>query len=52
MAHPTWLAYAFALLMVTVSVYCVCRLLLANSMRRRNHTDVNVGHVLMGAAMV
>jgi hypothetical protein len=52
MAHPTWLAYGFAVLMVSVSVYCIGRLALANRLGRRNHIDVNISHVLMGFAMV
>jgi hypothetical protein len=52
MAHPTWLAYGFAVLMVSVSLYCVGRLALARRLDRRNHYDVNLGHVLMGFAMV
>jgi hypothetical protein len=50
--HPTWLAYSFAVLMVSVSVYCIGRLALAPRLGRRNHIDVTVSHVLMGAAMV
>ena len=52
MAHPTWLAYSFAVVMVAVSVYCIGRLALANHLGRRNHEDVNISHVLMGLAMV
>jgi hypothetical protein len=52
MAHPTWLAYGFAALMVSVSVYCIGRLVLAKRLNRRNHVDVNVSHVLMGLAMI
>jgi hypothetical protein len=52
MAHPTWVAYSFAVVMVAVSVYCVFRLVLARPMGRRNHNDINVAHVLMGAGMV
>lgn len=52
MARPSWLAYGFAVLMVAVSVYCIGRLLLASRLGRRNHTAVNVSHVLMGIAMV
>jgi hypothetical protein len=52
MAHPTWLAYGFAVLMVSVSVYCIGRLAVAKRGGRFNHTDVNVAHILMGAAMV
>lgn len=51
MPHPTWLAYGFAGLMVAISLYCIGRLLLAKRLNRRNHYDVNVSHVLMGAAM-
>jgi len=51
-AHPTWLAYGFAVLMVTVSVYCIGRLAVAKRWGRRNHYDVNISHVLMGLAMV
>lgn len=51
MAHPTWLAYGFALLMLSISIYCIFRLVLANPLRRRNHYDVTVSHVLMGLAM-
>jgi hypothetical protein len=52
MAHPTWLAYSFAVVMVAVSVYCVFRLVLARPMGRRNHYDINLAHVLMGGGMV
>lgn len=52
MPHPTWLGYGLAVLMVSVSVYCIGRLVLANRLGRRNHVDVNVSHVLMGFAMV
>lgn len=52
MPHPTWLAYGFAVLMVSVSAYCVGRLVLARRLGRLNHEDVNVSHVLMGVAMV
>ncbi len=51
MPFPSWLAYGFAVLMVAVSAYCVLRLALARRMGRRIHRDVNVAHVLMGAAM-
>ena len=37
-AHPTWLAYSFAMLMVAVSVYCIGRLVLARHLGRRNHS--------------
>jgi hypothetical protein len=52
MPYPSWLAYTFAALMIAVSVYCLGRLVLARRLGRRNHTDVNIAHVLMGFAMV
>ncbi len=52
MPDPTWLAYTFAALMIVVSVYCLGRLVLARRLGRRNHSDVNIAHVLMGFAMV
>jgi hypothetical protein len=52
MAHPTWLAYGFAVIMVSVSIYCIGRLALARWLARRNHYAVNISHVLMGIAMV
>lgn len=52
MAHPTWLAYSFAVLMVSVSVYCIGRLVLARRLGRRNHYAVSISHVLMGIAMI
>ena len=52
MAHPTWLAYGFVVIMVSVSVYCIGRLALAHRLGRRNHYDVNISHVLMGLAMI
>lgn len=50
--HPVDLAYGLAVLMAVVAVYCIGRLALAAPMGRSNHADVNVGHVLMGVAMV
>ncbi len=52
MARPDWLAYWFAALMISISVYCIGRLALARHLGRRNQTDVTVAHVLMGFAMV
>jgi Domain of unknown function (DUF5134) len=52
MAHPIGLAYSLAVVMVGVSVYCIFRLALASRLGRRNHYDVNLSHVLMGAGMV
>jgi hypothetical protein len=37
--------------MVAVSLYCLARLFAARLWDRQNDTDVNVSHVLMGAAM-
>jgi hypothetical protein len=37
--------------MVAVSVYCIGRLVAARLWDRPNHADVNVSHMLMGAAM-
>jgi len=51
MPFPNWLAYGVAVVMLTISVYCVFRLAFAGRMGRRNHHDVNVAHVLMGLAM-
>jgi hypothetical protein len=50
--HPSWLAYGFAAVMVTVSVYSIGRLAVSRRWGRRNHTDVTVSHLLMGVAMV
>lgn len=52
MAHPTWLAYGLAVLMVAVSAYCIGRLAVAKRWGRRNHVAVNISHILMGVAMV
>jgi hypothetical protein len=50
-ARPYWLEYGLALVMVSVSLYCTGRLLVAKRWERRNHYDVNVSHILMGMAM-
>ncbi len=52
MSDPTWLAYTFAALMIAVSIYCLVRSVLAARLGRRNHSDVDVAHGLMGFAMV
>ena len=52
MPHPSWLAYGFAAVMVTVSVYSIGRLAVSRRWGRRNHADVTVSHLLMGVAMV
>ncbi len=51
MAHPTWLAYTFAVVMVAVSLYCVAWLIAARRRNGQNHVDVNVAHVAMGLGM-
>jgi hypothetical protein len=51
MTQPRWLEYGVAVSMVMVSVYCLCRLYAARRWNRRNATDVNMFHVLMGPAM-
>lgn len=51
MTFSSWLAYGIAVLMVTISIYCVLRIVLAAPMGRRNHHDINVAHLLMGLAM-
>jgi tryptophan-rich sensory protein len=48
---PAWIPYSFAVIMVAVSLYCLGRLVAARLWDRQNHADVNVSHVLMGAAM-
>jgi Domain of unknown function (DUF5134) len=48
---PAWIPYSLAAVMVAVSLYCVGRLIFARLWGRLNHTDVNVSHILMGAAM-
>jgi hypothetical protein len=48
---PAWIPYSFALIMLAVSAYCLARLVAARLWHRRNHADVNISHVLMGAAM-
>ncbi|HJP79832.1 MAG TPA: DUF5134 domain-containing protein [Pseudonocardiaceae bacterium] len=48
---PSWLAGAFAIVMLGIAVYCVGRLIVARRTGRRSHTDVDVVHVGMGTAM-
>lgn len=52
MAHPTWLGYTFATIMIGVGAYCLARLIAVKPMGRQSHYGVNVGHVLMAVAMV
>jgi uncharacterized protein DUF5134 len=51
-AHPVGVAYVFAALMIIVAVYSLGRLSLARFLRRRNHHDVSVAHVLMAFSMM
>src|ERR1700683_2207073 len=37
--------------MVSVSLYCASRLVAARLWDRKNHTDINISHVLMGVGM-
>jgi Domain of unknown function (DUF5134) len=48
---PAWIPYSFAIIMVAVSLYCLGRLVAARLWDLQNHADVNISHVLMGAAM-
>lgn len=52
MASPSWLAYAFAVLMAVTGVYCVARLAVARRVGRRDEYDVDTCHVLMAIAMM
>ena len=52
MSGPTWLNDAFAVVMAVVAVYSVGRLVASRLWARPTHADVDVAHVLMGAAMV
>ena len=51
MAGPVWLTGIFAVLMLTVAVYCAGRLAVTRRWRRPTELDTDAGHVLMGAAM-
>jgi Domain of unknown function (DUF5134) len=48
---PVWLAYSFATGMLLVTVYCIVALVLTPVLKRRNHYDVSIAHILMGVAM-
>jgi hypothetical protein len=52
MPQPSWLPYGLAVVMMAVAAYGTGRLALAARLGRRNHYDVTLSHVLMGAAMV
>lgn len=51
MGGPSWLAWAFASVMIIVAVYCVVRLLASWRQGRPTHYHVDAVHVLMGVAM-
>jgi hypothetical protein len=51
-AHPVGVAYFFAAVMIIVAVYSIGRFSFAGFLRRRNHNDVSVAHLLMAFAMV
>ena len=51
MPQPIFLGYGLAAVMVSVSTYCLGRLLVAKRWDRRNDYGVNISHVLMGLAM-
>ncbi|HEY4022317.1 MAG TPA: DUF5134 domain-containing protein [Pseudonocardiaceae bacterium] len=48
---PSWLAGAFAVVMLGIAVYCVGRLIVARRTGRRTQRDVDVVHIGMGTAM-
>jgi hypothetical protein len=48
---PTWLAGAFAVVMLGIALYCVGRLIAARRTGRLIERDVDVVHVGMGTAM-
>jgi hypothetical protein len=52
MVHPVGVAYLFAAVVLAVVLYSVGRLFVARYLRRHNHDDVSIAHVLMGIAMI
>jgi uncharacterized protein DUF5134 len=48
---PAWLTGSFAVLMVVIAAYCICRLAVARLRGRDTELDTDGLHVLMGAAM-
>jgi Domain of unknown function (DUF5134) len=48
---PSWLAGAFAAVMIATAVYCAGRIIAARWWRRPTGYDVDAVHVLMGTAM-
>jgi hypothetical protein len=51
MTGPSWLAYAFAGVMLATAVYCASRLAVSRWWRRPTERDVDLTHVFMGVAM-
>ena len=51
MSGPGWLADLFAGVMILVAVYSMARLVIAHARSRLTHVDVDLAHVMMGAAM-
>ena len=51
MAGPSWLAGAFATLMIVTAFYCASRLVVSRLWRRETEFDADALHVAMGAAM-
>jgi hypothetical protein len=50
-AGPSWLAGAFAALMIVTAVYSASRLAVSRLRKRATETDTDAMHALMGAAM-
>jgi hypothetical protein len=48
---PSWLAGAFAAVMIATAVYCAGRIIAARRWRRPTGYDIDAAHVLMGTAM-
>jgi hypothetical protein len=51
MAGPSWLAAAFAAVMIITAIYCASRLAASRLWRRATAVDADAVHVVMGAAM-
>lgn len=51
MAGPSWLAAAFAAVMIVTAIYCAARLAASRLWGRATEMDADAVHVLMGTAM-
>lgn len=51
MAGPSWIAAAFAAIMIVTACYCAGRLAVARSWQRATEVDADVLHTVMGVAM-